>query len=146
MAKKTAKPKTAAKKAKPTTTVKNAKSRTSVSPDRRIVRLVARLTEDPEDGFPLTFEVVLSGSNIQDGRAYLGFQGTLSGELSPFVLLPDGRLDFGVAYEIDADRYTTINILSKEIELGTLFTTSEVDPDTDKSREYVYAIRQIVPL
>ena len=121
------------------------KKKTDTRAGRRVVRVVCRLKEEVSDEHPLTFEVVLSGTKIVSGMAFLGFQGTLNGELNPFVLLPDGRLDFGVSIEAD-DRFTLVNILSKQIEVGAMLTTEEYDPDTGRRREYVYAITQIVPV
>src|SRR5262245_51121226 len=112
-----------------------------------IVRLVCIVKGPPEDEFlPLTFEVILQKGSIAKGKAYFGFQGTLNDELRPFVLRPDGQLDFGSKYEDDRDRFVPCNILSKKIELGTIFTTRERDPETDKFPEYVYRIKQIVRL
>ena len=118
---------------------------TSGGKDNRVVRLVCTVKGEPEEKFPLTFEVTLDKDLIARGRAYFGFQGLLSGELYPFVLYPDGRLDFGSGYD-DDDRYTSSNILDKAIERGAIFTTRERDPDTDRVREYVYVIKQIVTL
>jgi hypothetical protein len=76
---------------------------------------------------------------------YFGFQGKLSGEFHPFVLLPDGRIDFGSGYD-DQERYYTTNILEKTIELQTIFTANERDDETGKVREYVYSIIKIAEL
>ena len=111
-----------------------------------IVRLVCTVKGAPEDEFPLTFEVLLEKGSIAKGRAYFGFQGTLTGELRPFVLRPDGRLDYGSEYEDDNDRFIACNILDKKIELGAIFTTEERDPDTDRFREYIYSVKKIVRL
>lgn len=111
-----------------------------------IVRLVCGVKIAPEDEAPLTFEVMLENGSIAKGRVYFGFQGSLSGELSPFVLRPEGQLDYGSGYEDDQDRYVTCNILTKKIERGTIFTTKERDPETDRLREYVYIVKRIVPL
>jgi hypothetical protein len=114
--------------------------------DKVIVRLVCVVKGAPEDEFPITFEVMLQKGGIAKGKAYFGFQGTLSDELHPFVLRPDGRLDYGSNYEDDQDRFIICNILNKKIELGTIFTTRERDPETDRVREYVYSIKKIVLL
>src|SRR6516164_8832535 len=110
-----------------------------------IVRLVCTVKGAPDDEFPLTFEVTLQKGSIAKDKIHFGFQGKLANELHPFILRPDGRLDYGSDFDDDKDRFITCNILTKKIELGTIFTTRERDPDTDKFREYVYTIKRIVP-
>jgi hypothetical protein len=75
--------------------------------NKLIVRVVCTVKDAPEDEFPLTFELILQNGSIAKGRAYFGFQGTLNGELRPFVLRPEGQLDYGSDYEDDQDRFIT---------------------------------------
>jgi hypothetical protein len=44
-----------------------------------------------------------------------------SNDLIPFILLPNGKLDFGSEYEVE-DRYGTTNVHSKTIAIGEYVT------------------------
>lgn len=112
--------------------------------DKRIVRIIGLPRSKPSK-LTLTLEVILQGDSIKKGMRYLGFFSGDFGERYPFILLEDGRIDFGSDY--DVERFASTNLLShKRIAVGEMFTTNEIDEDTEREREFVYSIQKIIDL
>lgn len=126
--------------------------RTNMSPPQKawpcVVRVVAVVTGNRNDELGLTFEVILGkdGAIAKNKGVFFGFQGTLSGQLHPFILRTDGRIDFGSEWEDPEQRYVTTNFLDKKLEVGATFTTNEYFTPKNRAREFVYAVKQIVPI
>lgn len=108
---------------------------------RRIVRVVCRRAQS-QDNSILTFEVALRDGMIDKGRSYVGFRSG-HGEMHPFFLHMDGRLDYGSAWE--EERYEQTNFLTKQVQIGELFTVEEYDED-DRISGVIYTVTQIVDL
>jgi hypothetical protein len=69
----------------------------------------------------LHLDVVLNGAGeIVDEEAILGFEGSVrhkTGKCAPFVLYPDGTLDYG--HEVSGGDYVTLDIRKTPITVGT---------------------------
>jgi hypothetical protein len=70
----------------------------------------------------------LSGRPEQDGKCY------------PFVLLADGNMDFGAAFENEQDRWWKTEVREAKIEQGGSFKVSAGE------EEYEYQIVNLVEL
>lgn len=66
----------------------------------------------------------------------------------PFLLLQDGRIDFGALYELgNLERFHRTNLLSKKLTAGELLSAWERDPDAPAlEREYTLRVSKITPL
>jgi hypothetical protein len=106
--------------------------------ERQVARLVCEPTSD--DQLPVTIEVALKDESIEAGKPFLGWAGDLNDEFWPFVLHPDGKLDYGSEVEEDAERFIQTNIHQKRIAVGEVFTAEYA------GEQITYAIKQIVPL
>jgi hypothetical protein len=88
------------------------------------VRIKAMPTVDNTDEFPLYMDVVLDDANRLSGNyPIFGFQGEIgqkSGASMPFILHPDGRLDFGEKYNHAADRFFHLELRDATIYEGQL--------------------------
>lgn len=87
---------------------------------RQHVRLVCEPTSANSEWPRATFDVTLRDGKVENG-IHFGWSGNLNDEMYPFILRPDGRIDFGSDYP-DSDRYVSLNLLEKKIEMGALFT------------------------
>jgi hypothetical protein len=91
----------------------------------RYVRITARPTVDNQDEFPLYVDVILDDSNSVSGsHPVFGFQGEIgqrSGASMPFLLQPDGRMDFGEKY-VSPDRFYHLNLRGVSVGVGQLVT------------------------
>ena len=101
------------------------------------VRIVAECEE-----YPILIEAMVEdGGTIKKNHVYLGFHGPLR-ECHPFILLPDGRLDYGADLE-DDDRFAATDVFTKRIQEGGSFSIEEFDEETGRSDASVYAIKKI---
>jgi hypothetical protein len=100
----------------------------------------ARIVAECEE-YPILIEALIEdGGAIKRNVVYLGFHGPL-GECYPFVLLPEGRLDYGG--EGDADQYADTNFLTVRPREGATFTIEEFDEETGRPQDAVYTITRI---
>jgi len=73
---------------------------------------------DRYDSFHESFIIDAKIENDKVYRnAYMGFEGNINNDLYPFVLLADGKIDYG-AYAPDERRYYTSNIHDHKIQVG----------------------------
>lgn len=102
----------------------------------------ARIVAECE-GYPITIQGLLDGGKLKSGMAYFGFHGNIK-DSYPFILLPDGRIDYGCEFDPVLYRFSQTDIHGIRIELGNKFSINEHDDDTG-GREYnTYVIKQIV--
>jgi hypothetical protein len=89
------------------------------------VRITARPTVDNPDEFPLYVDAVVDDSNKVSGNyPIFGFQGEIgqrSGASMPFILHPDGRMDFGEKY-VSPDRFYHLDLRDVSVGVGQLVT------------------------
>ncbi len=111
--------------------------------DRRHVRAVYRWT-DGEDT-TITFDLALSEDRIEQRAVFLGFTGKFPASFYPFVLLLDGRIDYGCDYTDDAVRYIRTNVRERLVRLGELMTTHEKD-DNGRFKEWTYRCIRLDPV
>jgi hypothetical protein len=86
----------------------------------RIARVVLTESRGAEELISFTFDLVLNQEGHVINKApTAGWLGSFASgsSLEPFILLPNGKLDFGSEYEIE-DRFGTTNIHSKTIAVG----------------------------
>ena len=95
--------------------------------DRQHVRAVYRWT-DGEDT-TITFDLVLAGDRIVERAAFFGFTGQMPSSFYPFVLLADGRIDFGSDYPDDEVRFIRTDIRACPVRLGEIMSTREKGED-----------------
>lgn len=90
------------------------------------VRIVARPVVDNPLEFPIYIDVVLDANGrALGGRPYFGFQGEIeftSGVSMPFILHPNGRLDFGERYAEPSDRFFQTDLLDIHIRKDQMVT------------------------
>ncbi len=98
----------------------------------RIARVVLIASRHVDESTSFTFDLLLDDKGHVINKApTTGWAGSFASgsDLEPFILMPNGKLDFGSDYEID-DRYGTTNIHTKTIALDeyvTVATTSGED-------------------
>ena len=89
----------------------------------RYVRIVAEPTIDNPDTAPLFLDLAINFENeIVGSNAIFAFQGDMNnshGRSLPFVLLSDGKADFGEEYD-SSDRYGELNLRDGKIFEGRL--------------------------
>jgi hypothetical protein len=108
------------------------------------VRITAMPTVDNPDEFPLYVDVVLDESNKVSGNyPVFGFQGEIgqrSGASMPFILHPDGRMDFGEKYDLP-DRYYHFDLRNVGIGVEQLLKIRD-----DNGYEAAFRIKGLKPL
>jgi hypothetical protein len=91
----------------------------------RYVRITATPTVNNQDEFPLYADVILDDSSRVSGNyPVFGFQGEIeqrSGASMPFILHPDGRMDFGEKY-VSPDRFYRLDLRDASVGIGQLVT------------------------
>jgi len=66
---------------------------------------------------------------------------------TPFVILKDGRGDYGSDFAEDSDRFFRTNLRSKTIRPGELFTTWVSDSERpNRTHETSFRIKKVTPL
>ncbi len=95
--------------------------------DRHHVRAVYRWTGGEDT--TITFELALSGDRVVARAVFFGFTGQMSTSFFPFVLLADGRIDFGSDYADEEVRFIHTDIRERPVRLGELITTQEKGDD-----------------
>lgn len=107
------------------------------------VRIAAYPTVDNPDEFPLYADFVVDdGDRVSGNHSIFGFQGEMeqrSGASMPFILRPDGRMDFGQKY-VSPDRFYHFNLRDVRIEIDQLVTIRSDD------YEATFRIRHLSPL
>jgi hypothetical protein len=106
----------------------------------RIARVVLTDTMTDSELDPFTFDLLLDPKGQVHGKApTTGWWGNFAAgnDLLPFILLPNGKLDFGSDYEVD-ERYGTTNLHSKIIAVGEYVTVQ-----TD-GRQYCLRVTKLV--
>lgn len=94
--------------------------------DRQHVRAVYRWTGGEDT--TITFDMALAGGRIVERAVFFGHTGQIGGAFYPFVLLADGRIDYGADYADDV-RFIQTDICDRSVRLGELMTTQERDDD-----------------
>lgn len=106
------------------------------------VRIAAYPTVDNPDEFPLYVDVVVDdGDRVSGNHPVFGFQGEMnqrSGASMPFILRPDGSMDFGEKY-VSPDRFYHFNLRDVRIEIDQLVTIS------GDGYEAMFRIRDLSP-
>ncbi len=110
--------------------------------DRQHVRAVYRWVDDENTSF--TFDLILVDERIASKNTLFGFKGSLPSSFSPFVLFPDGRIDFGSDWSVADGRYIQTNIRDRPIRRGELMTTKEPDDD-GRFKEWTYRCVRLEP-
>ncbi len=95
--------------------------------DRQHVRAVYRWT-DGEDT-TITFDLTLVGDCVVERAVFFGFTGQMPSSFYPFVLLADGRIDFGSDYADEDVRFIQTDIRDRSVRLGELMNTQEKGDD-----------------
>ena len=90
------------------------------------MRAVYRWT-DGEDT-TITFDLALARDRVVERAVFFGYTGQVGTAFYPFVLLTDGRIDYGTDYADDI-RYIQTDIRERPVRLGELMTTQERDDD-----------------
>ncbi|OSJ13747.1 hypothetical protein BST63_18875 [Bradyrhizobium canariense] len=66
---------------------------------------------------------------------------------TPFVILKDGRGDYGSDYDEDAERFFKTNLRTKAIRQGELFTVWWSEPDQpSRTHEATFRIKKVTPI
>lgn len=94
--------------------------------DRQHVRAVYRWTGGEDT--TVTFDLSLCGDRVVERTLFFGYTGQVGIAFYPFVLLPDGRIDYGTDYADDV-RHISTDIRERPVRLGDLMTTQERDDD-----------------
>lgn len=76
----------------------------------------------------LTFDLVLAGDRVVERTPFFGHAGQLASSFYPFVLLADGRIDYGTDYP-DELRFIPTDLRDRPVRLGELMATEERDDD-----------------
>jgi hypothetical protein len=108
----------------------------------KYVRISAELVDNKDDN-PLSFDLLLDDKGKASGDFYMyGLSGRPEndGQCYPFALVGDGSMDFGAAYEDEADRWWQTDLREKKIEMGAAFKV------TSKEGDYDYKIVKIETL
>ena len=74
----------------------------------------------------MTFDLVLAGDRIVERTAFFGFTGQMPASFYPFVLLADGRIDFGSDYPDEDVRFIRTDIRERPVRLGESMTTMQL--------------------
>ncbi len=77
----------------------------------------------------MTFDLVLSGDRVVERTAFFGFTGQMASSFYPFVLLADGRIDFGSDYADEEVRFIRTDLRERPVRLGESMTTQERGED-----------------
>lgn len=95
--------------------------------ERHHVRAVYRWTGGEDT--TITFDLALSGDRVVEKAVFFGFTGQMPASFFPFVLLADGRIDFGSDYADDEVRFIQTDLRDRPVRLGELITTQEKGDD-----------------
>ncbi len=98
---------------------------------------------------PFLFQVACDANHRPLKQAALGIWGMLedSDDRQPFILLADGRMDFGSEFTEDPDRYFQTDLLAQKIQVGA--TVAITAPDRDRTgveHRLTCEITKVVPL
>jgi hypothetical protein len=108
---------------------------------RKKVRVTCKPTQ--ADDLPdSVIDIVLNEDGTISKNAYFGFTGRLNAEFYPFILLPNGTIDFGHEVEDLSERQLKTNMFDKQIRVGEVFTVFQEHPDAGD----VYRIAEISEL
>jgi hypothetical protein len=77
----------------------------------------------------ITFDLVLAEDKIVERAVLFGFTGQVPSSFYPFVLLADGRIDFGSDYADDEIRFIQTDLRERPVRLGEVMTTQEKGED-----------------
>lgn len=91
---------------------------------RQVVRIAAEATN--REGESLVLEVLLQEGRLVGRVPFFGIRGKFQGEFFPFVLQPNGEMDFGSDFE-DRDRFFLTNIWDRDVRIGSQFTAEQFD-------------------
>jgi hypothetical protein len=106
----------------------------------RLARIVLTGTRVDDELDPITVDLFLDDSrHVVHKFPTCGWWGKLKGtdDLMPFILFPDGKMDFGTGFDED-DRYHRTNLQSKRLEVGEYVTV------THEFGEHCFAVKQVV--
>ena len=111
------------------------------------VKAISIPTDADEVSEPAVFHVLCDERSMPvPGIFITGISGDLkdSHDRCPFIILPDGRGDYGAACDGEPDRFFGTNFRSKRIAKGELFSVQYVDTDrASKEFEATYKIREL---
>ena len=105
----------------------------------KYVRVYAESVEN-KDEYPMSFDLLLDDQSRASGDWYMyGLSGRpeQDGQCYLFALVPDGSMDFGAAYQDEADRWWKTDLRGQKIEQNAAFKIWE------KEQEYEYKIVKI---
>jgi hypothetical protein len=108
----------------------------------KFLRVYAEYEKD-KDEYPLCFDLIVDDRNRMVGDWYtcgLAGRPENDGTCWPFVLLGDGSIDFGAAFEREEERWWSTDLRTQPVKLGQAFSVSESDS------EYTYRIVKVVDL
>ena len=116
-----------------------------VKPEQGSVRVVAEPTVDNLGSPPMSIDLVILGTGRIAGRyALFGMQGSFGSRAedtcNPFVLNPDGKIDFGKGYS-KGERYAEFSIRDGNVSVGRLLTLTSSNAGIEH-----YRIARIEPL
>ena len=94
--------------------------------DRQHVRAVYRWTGGEDT--TVTFDLALTGDRVVERVLFFGHTGQVGVAFYPFVLLPDGRIDYGTDYA-DEVRFIQTDLRERPVRLGESMTTQERGED-----------------
>lgn len=95
--------------------------------DRQHVRAVYRWTGGEDT--TITFDLALTEDRIVERTVFFGFTGQMPTSFYPFVLLADGRIDFGSDYADEEVRFIRTDLRERPVRLGEVMTTEEKGED-----------------
>lgn len=111
---------------------------------RKISRVVGKPKKNKEHNLSITIELALDNNILTKRNIAFGFVGALreDSELYPFVLYPNGKIDFG-SDTVEDYRYGRTNLNDREIEMGNLFSFGMHYGEPLRYQEFTYEISQV---
>lgn len=103
---------------------------------KKFARIRCVYTEDNEDT-PLVFDVMLENGRIVPGVTWMGTENGFNGEACPFLLMQDGRLNYGALFTDEGAAEYSTNLRDRDVAPGVQFNVTYED------EECVYVVHEV---